>query len=153
MTPRRPSEWACSASPWTSPPACSPSAWCWCSGSCSCRSAKQKWYAARIEDEQLAHDTEVKRLKEKGPPDAVTKKEDEWRKRKERLETDVQWVQINNRQSEYWDRYGMLGGFVLTALGAIGLLMTHQPTVKKIVGAVVVCGMMILVFINFAWKG
>ena len=116
-------------------------------------SAKQKWYAARIEDEQLAHDTEVKRLKEKGPPDAVTKKEDEWRKRKERLETDVQWVQINNRQSEYWDRYGMLGGFVLTALGAIGLLMTHQPTVKKIVGAVVVCGMMILVFINFAWKG
>lgn len=115
--------------------------------------AKLKWYTARIEDEQLAHDTELKKLKEKGPAENVTKKEDEWRKRKEKLDTDVQWVQINNKQGEYWDRYGMLGGFVLTALGAIGLLMTHQPTVKKIVGAVVVCAMMILVFVNFAWKG
>ncbi len=115
--------------------------------------AKLKWYTARIEDEQLAHDTELKRLKEKGPAENVTKKEDEWRKRKEKLDADEKWVQINNRQTEYWDRYGMLGGFVLTALGAIGLLMTHQPTVKKIVGAVVVCAMMILVFVNFAWKG
>ncbi len=115
--------------------------------------AKLKWYTARIDDEQLAHDTELKRLKEKGPAENVTKKEDDWRKRKEKLEADVQWVQINNRQTEYWDRSGMLGGFVLTALGAIGLLMTHQPTVKKIVGAVVVCAMMILVFVNFAWKG
>ncbi len=115
--------------------------------------AKLKWYTARIEDEQLAHDTELKRLKEKGPAENVTKKEDDWRKRKEKLDADVQWVQINNRQTEYWDRYGMLGGFILTALGAIGLLMTHQPTVKKIVGAVVVCAMMILVFVNFAWKG
>lgn len=115
--------------------------------------AKLRWYTARIEDEQLAHDTELKRLKEKGPAESVPKKEEEWRKRKEKLDTDVQWVQINNRQSEYWDRYGMLGGFILTALGAIGLLMSHQPLVKKIVGAVVVCAMMILVFVNFAWKG
>lgn len=116
-------------------------------------SAKLRWYTARIEDEQLAHDTELKRLKEKGPAENVPKREEEWRKRKEKLETDVQWVQINNRQSEYWDRYGMLGGFILTALGAVGLLMSHQPLVKKIVGAVVVCAMMVLVFINFAWKG
>lgn len=116
-------------------------------------SAKLKWYTARIDDEQLAHDTELKRLKEKGPAENVTKSEDDWRKRKEKLDADVQWVQINNRQTEYWDRYGMLGGFIFTALGAIGLLMTHQPTVKKVVGAVVVCAMMILVFVNFAWKG
>lgn len=115
--------------------------------------AKHKWYTARIEDEQLSHDKEVKRLTENGKGEAVPKLQEEWRKRKEKLEQDVQWVQINNRQSEYWDRYGMLGGFVLTAVGAVGLLMTHQHTVKKIVGAVVVCAMLVLVFVSFAWKG
>lgn len=115
--------------------------------------AKHRWYTARIEDEQLAHDKEVKRLRDTGKAESVPKLEEEWRKRKEKLEQDVQWVQINNRQSEYWDRYGMLAGFILTAIGSIGLLMTHQPTVKKIVGAVVVCAMMILVFVSFAWKG
>lgn len=116
-------------------------------------SAKLKWYTARIEDEQLALDLEVKRLEGNGQGEVAKKKKEDWVKRKEKLESDVQWVQINNRQGEYWDRYGMLAGFVLTALGGIGLLMTHQPTVKKIVGAVVVCAMMVLVFVNFAWKG
>jgi hypothetical protein len=115
--------------------------------------AKHKWYTARIEDEQLAHDKEVKRLTENGKGDAVPKLVEEWRKRKEKLEQDVQWVQIHNRQSEYWDRSGMLGGFILTAVGAVGLLMTHQHTVKKVVGAVVVCAMLVLVFVSFAWKG
>lgn len=115
--------------------------------------AKLKWYTARIEDEQLALDLEVKRLEGNGQGEVAKKKKEDWVKRKEKLESDVQWVQINNRQGEYWDRYGMLAGFVLTALGGIGLLMTHQPTVKKIVGAVVVCAMMVLVFVNFAWKG
>ncbi len=116
-------------------------------------SAKLKWYSARIDDEQLALDLDVKRLEANGQGEVAKKKKEDWVKRKEKLDSDVQWVQINNRQSEYWDRYGMLAGFVITALGGIGLLMTHQPTVKKIVGAVVVCAMMVLVFISFAWKG
>lgn len=115
--------------------------------------AKLNWYTARIEDEQLVHDKEVKRLTENGKAEGVPKLVEEWRKRKEKLEQDVQWVRINNRQSEYWDRYGTLGGFILTAVGAVGLLMSHQHTVKKVVGAVVVCAMLVLVFVSFAWKG
>ncbi|MCU0705317.1 MAG: hypothetical protein MUF18_15200 [Fimbriiglobus sp.] len=115
--------------------------------------AKAKWYAARIEDEQLAHDQEVKRLDEKGQGEVSKKRREEWAKRKEKLETDVQWVGIHNRQSEYWDRYGILGGFVLTAVGSVGLLGPGRPLVTRIVGAVVVCSMLILVFLNFAWRG
>jgi hypothetical protein len=114
--------------------------------------AGARWYTARVEDEQLAHDDEMKRLKEKGPADGVTKEDERWRKRKEVLDASVVKAGIHARQSEYWDRFGLLGGFVLTALGSIGLLMSHQPLVKKVLGGVVVAAMLLMVFYEFTTK-
>lgn len=111
--------------------------------------AGTRWYTARVEDEQQAHDEEMKRLKEKGPADGVTKEDERWRKRKEVLDASVVKAGITARQSEYWDRFGLLGGFIVTALGSIGLLMSHQPLVKKVVGGVVVAAMMLMVFYQF----
>lgn len=115
--------------------------------------ASQKWYSARVEDEQLAHEAELQRLRDRGTPENIPKLEEEWRKRKEKLERDEKWVGIKNRQGEYWDRAGSLFGFIVTAVGSIGMLTTYQPTVKKVVGAVVVSAMMLLVFITFVVKG
>lgn len=114
--------------------------------------ASQRWYAARVEDEQLAHDDEIKRLKEKGPADSIPKREEDWKKRKEVLDSSVVKAGITTRQSEYWDRFGLLGGFIVTAIGSIGLLMSHQPLVKKIVGGVVVAAMMLMVFYQFTTR-
>jgi hypothetical protein len=111
--------------------------------------AGTRWYTARVEDEQLAHDEEMKRLKEKGPADGVTKEDERWRKRKEVLDASVTRAGITARQSEYWDRFGLLGGFIVTALGSIGLLMSHQPLVRKVVGGVVVAAMLLMVFYQF----
>lgn len=115
-------------------------------------SADQRWHAARIEDEQLTHEAEVKKLKDEGKADVVTKREEEWRKRKEELERRQARVGIGNRQAEYWNRFGLLGGFVVTALGAVGLLMSHQTRVKRVVGAVVVIALLLIVFLSFLGK-
>lgn len=114
--------------------------------------ASLRWYAARVEDEQLAHDDEIKRLKEKGPADSIPKREEDWKKRKEVLDSSVVKAGITTRQAEYWDRFGLLGGFIVTALGSIGLLMSHQPLVKKVLGGVVVAAMMLMVFYQFTTK-
>ena len=105
---------------------------------------------AVIDGEQMEHTQRLKRLREKPTnADAVTKAEEEWQKRREKLEQDEKAAAVAHTASLYWDRYGLLFGLTLTAFGAIGLFGANQPTTKRIVGAVVVCAVLVLLLVGF----
>ena len=50
---------------------------------------------------------------------------------------------------EYWYRWGMLLGFILLALGSLGYLQPEQPTIRRVVGAIVLVAMVLLIFLLF----
>jgi len=52
-------------------------------------------------------------------------------------------------QSQYWDRYFMMSGFLLVMVGSLLFMMPNQPLLIRIVGAVVVTAQMVFVFIVF----
>jgi hypothetical protein len=94
---------------------------------------------------------------EKLPPDAqqeyyknLEKRRKEINKelkpRKEEAADDVAYAEIDRKRSEWWDRYGLMFGFLFLAYGCVGFIRGEQHLVVKIVGAAILVTMMIFVF-------
>src|SRR5262245_47111110 len=82
--------------------------------------------------------------------DADKKKiEEEWRKESDDLNDRVTQARIGAKQGAYWDRHGMMLGFLLLAFACLGYLSPQQPTIRRIVGAIVLCAMLLLIFSLF----
>ncbi len=109
--------------------------------------AKQDRRVGTYAEEKLDKDQEITKLREKGGNEEKIKKmEEDWTKRVPVLEADIKYAEISNQRSGYYDRYGMLFGFVLLMVGSLGMVRAETHLVKRIFGAVVLGLQMILVF-------
>lgn len=110
--------------------------------------AKVERRQAFITEERLNTDDLIKQLRAAKTPneERIKKIEEDWQKRREALELDVKYAELGNQLGTYWDRYWLLGGFLLLGFGAIGFMRDNQPLIRRIVGAVVITAEMLLVF-------
>jgi hypothetical protein len=49
----------------------------------------------------------------------------------------------------YWYRWGMMWGFLFLAFSSLGYLAPQQTTIRRVVGSIIICAMMLLIFIRF----
>jgi predicted Zn finger-like uncharacterized protein len=68
-------------------------------------------------------------------------------------EDDARAERTSNKRAVWFERYGMMFGFLLVMVGSLLYMMPDQPPVKRIVGAVVITAQMVLVFISFLIRG
>ncbi len=118
--------------------------------------------AARDRQEQRLN-AELRRkeaeLRGKGEdPDKVLKKEKEEREKaykrwqeeeKPRMEQDVDDARDTESAWRYWYHWGMMWGFLFLAYAALGYLTPTQATIRRVVGSIIICAMMLLIFIRF----
>ena len=81
--------------------------------------------------------------------DAKKKIDDDWKKERDLLREEVDFAKVGAQRGGYWNRQGMLLGFLLLAFACLGYLTPHQPTIRRVVGAIVLCSMLVLIFLMF----
>jgi hypothetical protein len=75
---------------------------------------------------------------------------DAWDKMRREMEADLQDQTFSTDRSRYWYAWGMMLGFLCLSAAAIGYLRPQQTLVRRIVGAVVLCGQLLLIFLAYA---
>lgn len=100
-------------------------------------------------------DQELERKKkgkeEKMEPEERERKKakDEWDKTKQELFVEVDEATQSLRAANYWYLWGMMFGFLLLALASLGFLTPQQTSSRRVVGGVVICGQILLIFFAF----
>lgn len=108
--------------------------------------AKHERRIGGLAEEKLDMEVEIRKLREKpGNEEKIKKLEEEWTKRLPVLEADVKYAEISNQRAGYFDRYGLLFGFVLLMVGSLGMVRADTHLVKRIFGAAVLGLQMLLV--------
>jgi len=111
--------------------------------------AKYERRVGGMAEEKLEMEGEIRTLREKpGNEEKIKKIEENWSKRSPVLEADIKYTEISNQRAGYFDRYGMLFGFVLLMVGSLGMVRGDTHLVKRIFGAAVLGLQMLLVFSN-----
>jgi hypothetical protein len=89
--------------------------------------------------------------KEVSPADEELRKKgrEGWLKQKERLQDDVEELTVSADRSGYWYTWGMLLGFLFLAFAALGYLNPAQPTIRRVVGAIVIVAEVLLIFMRY----
>jgi hypothetical protein len=75
--------------------------------------------------------------------DARKRDREAWVKKKSELEESVEDAEKSQQQWPYWYYYGMLFGFLFLMIGSVGLLITGQSAVRRVVGAVVLLALLV----------
>lgn len=102
---------------------------------------------ALLQEATYAHNANLRRLRDKNADiQQVTEIEEAWVKKRTELEDDVKRAEFAKGQGAYFDRYGLLLGFLVVAAGAIGWTRANQPLVRRILGAVVLGIELLLAF-------
>lgn len=70
----------------------------------------------------------------------------EYKPKRDEAEDDVEYAKIDQKRSVWWDRYGLMFGFLFLAFGCVGYIRGEQHLVVKIVGAAILVAMMLIVF-------
>ena len=52
---------------------------------------------------------------------------------------------------QYWYNWGMMWGFLFLAFAALGYLTPKQPTIRRVVGSIIICAMILLIFLKFVF--
>ena len=111
--------------------------------------AKHERRIGAMADEKLEMELDIRRLREKsGNEEKIKKLEEDWTKRLPVLEAEAKSAEISNQRAGYFDKYGMLFGFVLLMVGSLGMIRADAHLVKRIFGASVLGLQMLLVFAN-----
>jgi len=111
--------------------------------------AKHERRVGALAEEKLDMEVDIRKLREKpGNEEKIKKIEEEWAKRLPVLEADIRYADISNQRAGYFDRYGMLFGFVILMVGSLGMVRGDTHLVKRIFGAAVLGLQMLLVFSN-----
>ena len=79
--------------------------------------------------------------------DAVKKRGEQWEKDKAPLQEDVTDANIDLKSNGYWYAWGILLGFIMLALASIGWLDPNQSRMRRIVGSIIICAILLLIFI------
>jgi hypothetical protein len=120
--------------------------------------ASAKRAAAKVELGQLRMDRLEKEFKAKPNPtvadaDNQKKMKESWDKEKETLEATAKELELDARSSDYWYTFGMMFGFLFLAFASLGYLDPRQPTIRRVVGAVVLVAQILLIFTKFTGSG
>jgi predicted Zn finger-like uncharacterized protein len=129
------------------------------------QAAIQRAEAAREKLEQ-ERDSKIKKLLPKGKKetdltgDELKKFQEDRDKIMKDYETllqeaddDAKSERTSNKRSVWFERYGMMFGFLFVMIGSLLYMMPEQPTIKRVVGAVVITAQMVLVFLSFLIRG
>ena len=109
--------------------------------------AKHDRRIGALAEEKLDMEVEIRKLREKsGNEERIKKIEEEWTKRLPVLEADVKYAEISNQRSGYFDKYGLLFGFIILMVGSLGMIRSDTHLVKRIFGASVLGLQMLIVF-------
>jgi hypothetical protein len=108
--------------------------------------------AGELREQRLAEQYARNKQQNKTTPadeEMRNKNRENWERERRDLELIINETRLAHDKWEYWYRWGMLLGFVLLALGALGFLQPDEPLTKRIVGAIVLVAMVLMVFILF----
>lgn len=108
--------------------------------------------AGELRERRLAEQFAKNKEQKKTTPadeEMRNKNRDNWEQERRDLQLTIDESKITNDKWEYWYRWGMLIGFILLALASLGYLRPEQPTIRRVVGAIVLVAMVLLVFILF----
>jgi hypothetical protein len=72
-----------------------------------------------------------------------------WAKDRAQLEAEVSDAHSEVALSNYWYTWGMMFGFMLLAGAALGYLSPSQPAIRRVVGAIILCGEILLIFLRY----
>lgn len=101
-------------------------------------SAKVDYRTARLAELGADHAAAVRTMTEqKADAQKIKDAEDKWTKRREELQDEVKSAGFSRDKAKYWDRYGLLLGYLLLAGASVAILRGEQPLVMRIVAAVV----------------
>ncbi len=68
---------------------------------------------------------------------------------KPKLQEDLDDMRDSAKSWRYWYDWGMMWGFLFLGYAALGYLTPQQPTIRRVVGSIVLCAMLLLIFIRF----
>lgn len=90
----------------------------------------------------------IRALRERGVEDSQLREaEERWQKRRDEYQDAVRRAEFARARSGYWDRYGLLAGAVVLALGAVGLIRDpERPTALRWVASVILSAQLLLAF-------
>jgi predicted Zn finger-like uncharacterized protein len=92
-------------------------------------------------EEATAYNAEVTKINEKYQPKITEAKEA------------VEDARISRKRSLWFDRYGMMFGFIFLMFGSLGYLLNPEPGIRRIVGAIVLMAQIIMIFLVFGAGG
>jgi hypothetical protein len=99
--------------------------------------------AAEKVDEARLKDLEI-RLKDLEEEEQTQRNAElNWSNEKRSKQSDIDTAQARYWRSHYWFNYGIMAGLFVVIAGALGYQMPHQPLPRKIVGAVLLCGIVL----------
>jgi predicted Zn finger-like uncharacterized protein len=105
---------------------------------------------ARREAEVTASEAETaRRMREAKAEDEKKRIQESGDKRRRELREEADIVRQGTRQAEYWNHYGMMLGVLLVAFGAIGYVTSGETMTRRVVGAVLLCSILVLTFWTF----
>lgn len=96
---------------------------------------------------------ERKMRKENKSADEISKAREDFFKGKDDLEDDVQDESISNKRALWFERYGMMFGFLFLMAGSLGFLMPGHTVYRRILGTIVLGAQILIIFMVFAAGG
>jgi hypothetical protein len=98
-------------------------------------------------------DEEYKKNKNPSSREKADREEEQkdWDKERTRLEAEHSDAGAKAAMSEYWYTWGMMFGFLLLGGAALGYLDPAQPPIRRVVGAVVLVGEVLLIFLRYVF--
>ena len=119
--------------------------------------AKAAIQAGQLREDRLERELKQKMQDKKDvtPADEELRKKarESWVKQKQRLEDDAEELNNDAAQSGYGYTWGMMFGFLFLAAAALGYLNPSQPTIRRVVGAIVIVAEVLLIFLRFVIGG
>ena len=88
------------------------------------------------------------------PSAASDSQKKQWESEKKVLQQDLDDSHFHSRQDIQVYTWGLLFGFLILAAAAVGLLGTHQPTTRKVLGAITLSAIVVffLVYTTFYFQ-
>ncbi|MBI1918793.1 MAG: hypothetical protein HYS12_29215 [Planctomycetes bacterium] len=68
---------------------------------------------------------------------------------KPKLQEDLDDMRESARSWRYWYDWGMMWGFLFLGYAALAYLTPQQSTIRRIVGSIVLCTMLVFIFVRF----
>lgn len=80
--------------------------------------------------------------------DQRQKAKENWTKERKRMEDELKDLELDVKGSSYRYTWGMMIGFLVLAVAALGYLDPAQPTIRRVVGAIVIVAEVLLIFMR-----